>query len=579
MEINSSKTNSNSYSTNKLEDKSPAKVIKINQFKNSVIYPNKNRVTKKFHNIKENNDSDDNLDHPQPLKSDFEGNEDVRQTLLLNELRERKNKKNENKEKEKKTENNFNNNLHDKYFNLIKNTQIDYKDKINSTNNNRANNKIVRVNLNEINKNKFKKIVKESNNNQEPNVKASFSYRQNPLQTNENFNSLNITNMRQTTKKNTYTNINRKNIKQINKKFIKKPEVNKNSYNNINNQTTNNKKSIKNNGLNIKEKNNITLNKKQNLNINTREYLNNNTLDNIKKNPTRCTSSNVISLKNESMNNSLNITKLKNSGPQRPKESRYINHIYISQNNKNYRIHQKTNISNVSTKMSSNNIINTYDNNEEIKKETFTRGGKFNNIQTTFVVCSRKSESNNILKENINPNLSDNNNNSNYKIRTLTLNQINSFSSFSNINNSNITDTPLKICNSFSSTRGSNNHICEIKQRRDSIETYQSNNTINFKKIRKPTIRKKPVNLSHNTIFSNRYYNRDYSHYYFYDNKALNISNMKYNNLGGIIEKKGIIYFNGNTLNYDGNTYINTFENDNWFIPYKNHYNYYIQNY
>ena len=36
------------------------------------------------------NELEDNLDHPQPLISDIEGSDDIRESLLLNELRTNK---------------------------------------------------------------------------------------------------------------------------------------------------------------------------------------------------------------------------------------------------------------------------------------------------------------------------------------------------------------------------------------------------------------------------------------------------------------------------------------------------------
>ena len=57
-----------------------------------------------------------------------------------------------------------------------------------------------------------------------------------------------------------------------------------------------------------------------------------------------------------------------------------------------------------------NSFMNTFDTQEKCQKyrtKTFERGGKFNNIQTTYVVISKKKNTKGIPKANISPKIID----------------------------------------------------------------------------------------------------------------------------------------------------------------------------
>ena len=552
MEKNSNKINSNS--TNKYSDQSPAEGIKNNYYvKNSVIirsrYSKPDKTNKNMREKKICNELEDNLDHPQPLISDIEGSDDIRESLLLNELRT--NKKNKKKENEK--EKNSNNILHQKYFNFIKKTVI------NSNNNNNDNNKEIRVNLNEINiNNKLKKKLKEVKKDNEPNINAHLSYNQNPFRLQDN---LNKKNTKQVSKKNNVNKINEKKVSELCKR-IKKPTIKKNDYNKINNQITNNKTSKANNS----KENNYFILSKEKLNINDK---------NINQNSEIYASINTLATQNEN-ENILNkpiqktITDFNNT-----ETSPQINQIFVSQNSLNYKIHPKNKkISNVSNKTTSDEefcqkrcstLTNSTENIEGIKRETFSRGGKFNNIQTTFVIFSKKS-SNNIQRQsgNLNSNLV-----SNLKTKSLTLKQMKSLSNLK----SNAINTPLHMNNNLSTISGTNIHICENKPSKNSI----LNKNYNNKKIKYSLLKEKPSNLPHNSNIS--YQNLIYNNNYYYNN-TYNIRNIKLKNSGMIFDNNYPQYFNTtNSQVYNENAfhYI-LYDNRNSSIPYKDNYQYYIYN-
>ena len=83
-ENNINSSNKISYSQIKTHFQSSNQEISKNKFdssKNNIIFRNK-KIDNKNKNLDE-----DNLDHPQPLASDFEGRDDLRKTLILQEIK------------------------------------------------------------------------------------------------------------------------------------------------------------------------------------------------------------------------------------------------------------------------------------------------------------------------------------------------------------------------------------------------------------------------------------------------------------------------------------------------------------
>lgn len=48
-------------------------------------------------------------------------------------------------------------------------------------------------------------------------------------------------------------------------------------------------------------------------------------------------------------------------------------------------------------------ILNLNNSNDRMLKHTYSKGGKYNNIQTTYIISTKKSNSKNVIKVNKNP--------------------------------------------------------------------------------------------------------------------------------------------------------------------------------
>ena len=518
----------------------------INITKNNIIYRN-NRTNDLNKEI-----NDDNLDHPKPLVSDFEDREDLSKNLIIEEFikYESDDKKNEEKKVEK--------NLNDEYFNNI-NSFEKGKEPQNKIENEE---KFVRVNLNEVNnilfKNKFKKKIKEENKNntldskenKKINIKINNIYKQNPFKES------------QTIKKTDFNNYN-------NFKIIKKSNYDSNNKNQVNSRLVK-KNIIKtkniNNKINIqdsKESQNI-INHKQKYSLNEKDFKYNNTIN--------------ISGNKNLQKPKIKITSDLNNTNKRP----YINQIYFSGNaQKKYVLYPKNkNLSNVtSTDADSSKEKNNYNTKTEVKrlnqkegiqKQTFTNGGVYNNIQTTYIISSKKStKTKGIIKVNKNPTL----NYKNFKINNIVTNPI------SNINNSYnnyLSKTPSKSIDRLNSPRGSNIHICEQKPKRNPFQYYQLNTETNIHKTKQLLLKEKHPVLNHNSsVPNNSYNNNSYIKNYNYKNRK-NINNIKYNNIKININQNNWQYFNDSTINYD--TYNNTFDNKYSKVPLENNYLVYNNN-
>ena len=524
--------NKNSYSQTKTDFQSSNQEISKNKFdssKNNIIFRNK-KIDNKNKNLDE-----DNLDHPQPLASDFEGRDDLRKTLILQEIKENNNNF------KIITQNNKEQNLNDEYFKSVNN--IEKVQKFQNTEQNQK--KIVRVNLNEVNnslfKNKFKIKKKEENKNNNSKmkneekqiIKIRSSKPQNPFRENDSI----------VTNKISYNNNAKFNIKQIKQNKTNSPE----KYNQTLSQLI--KRTITSPTIN---KNNCYINR---TNSNNKIQIQNKTIESQYLTSRGQNSSyHNTTKKSEKKSNDMLIPKIKITSDINKINNRpYLNQIYVSTNQK-LKLNEK----------------------EEILKQTIIKGGKFNNIQTTYIISSKMSNTKGIIKVNKNPILNYKTNN---RIKNLNLNNIN------NINNSYnnfLTKTPSKTntesINTLKSAR-SNIHICEKNPKKDALHNYILNTARNPNKtIKKMILEKNKENLSHNYSIPKNRYNTKYITNYNYK-KDTKVNNIKYYTLTRSTDNNMQYFDNNSTIfNYDtyNNTYNNTLDyNLYWNIPQGNNYQVY----
>ena len=550
---------------------------KINPQKNSVIFRNK-KVDNS--NNKLTDDYDDYLDHPKPLASDFEERDDLRKTLILQEIKE--NKINSTKLSEK----NEVRNLNDEYFKIVNNIG---KEQI-TQNNNQNQKKLVRVNLNEVNnilfKNKFKIRKKDENKNNNSKlsneekliIKVRNTNNQNPFREKESSNKNKINNnnsvkFQYKQIKQNKTNSSEKNI-QISSYSIKRnitsPIINKcKPFIKINNNNNNNVTQIQ---YRLKESKNLTnlTSHKQNSSLNEKNFNNN--------------ISNIISEKKRSyiLTPKAKITSDVNGVNNRP----YLNQIYISENPKNiYLLHRKNKNSSNPSKTEANsskekniNIKRDIFNSKEaegIQKQTYIKGGKFNNIQTTYIISSKKSNLKGIIKVNKNPVLNYKTNN---KIQNLTLNNISNINTVNNLYNNYMTQTPSKHDETIGliNSARSKIHICGNNPKKDALQYYVSNTAKNSgKNAKKIILEKNKENLGNNSSLSKNGHNNKYINNYNYKYEK-NIKNFKYYNITRSLDMNNIQYYDENNSAINYGTYNNTIDyNAYWNIPQGNNYQVY----
>ena len=555
-ENNINSSNKISYSQTKTDFQSSNQEISKNKFdssKNNIIFRNK-KIDNKNINLDE-----DNLDHPQPLASDFEGRDDLRKTLILQEIKENNNNF------KIITQNNKEQNLNDEYFKSVNN--IEKVQKFQNTEQNQK--KIVRVNLNEVNnslfKNKFKIKKKEENKNNNSKmkneekqiIKIRSSKPQNPFRENDSI----------VTNKISYNNNAKFNIKQIKQnktnspekynqtlsklieRTITSPTINKNNYY-INRTNSNNKIQIQNKTIES-------------------QYLTSRGQNSSYHNTTK---------KSEKKSNDMLIPKIKITSDINKINNRpYLNQIYVSTNPNNiYMLHHKNKnyINSMTTDADSSKEKHIKIKNEKLKlnekeeilKQTIIKGGKFNNIQTTYIISSKMSNTKGIIKVNKNPILNYKTNN---RIKNLNLNNIN------NINNSYnnfLTKTPSKTntesINTLKSAR-SNIHICEKNPKKDALHNYILNTARNPNKtIKKMILEKNKENLSHNYSIPKNRYNTKYITNYNYK-KDTKVNNIKYYTLTRSTDNN-MQYFDNNSTIFNYDTYNNTYNNTLDYNLYRN---------
>ena len=427
------------------------------------------------------NDLGDNIDHPKPLESDSEDREIITKNIILKEIRQ-------NKTDTKKNKNNFQK-VNDGYFSIIQNKEKP----ILSQNKVKNEKSIVRINLNEVNKilfkNKIKHREKEENKNNNSDLKAK-------------------------------NNLSKKiqNIFKENNNIIIKPFINNKIKTNINN---NNITKENNDKTTIKEKNNNNFTRhKKNLSLNEKEFSNNNMkkISSYKSpNKTNINSEN----KNININKDLHIKPIYIS--QNPQKKFFLNQKNKNVNNNN---NNKVNSNIDSSKEKNdvkNNILNLNNSNEKMEKKTFSRGGKYNNIQTTYIISTKNKNLKNIIKVNKNPILN-NNTRINCKIKKINLNEINKNNSYNLVNK-----TPKKNYKTINSERGNGNNVFIY-------DKDKKNNLFNYYQQYSSLIKSDRTH-SYNSINN-------------YNFKNNTINNIKYNNIKSKNKKGNLEYINNKSLIY-----------------------------
>lgn len=454
--------------------------------KNTIIFRNKNGKNI-INSADKENINDDNLDHPQPLISDFEGREEIRKSIIIQEIKKANNNAKKNKNKTKVE------NINDEYFNNFTKKENKKLNEVKVKNNNDK--KILRVHLNEVNnilfKNKFKKKPKETNKyiNQNP-------FKESDIKTKNN-------NKIKMPQKNTIST-----------------EPNKNQISSNPNKTSNNLKDAL---YFIKHKPKLTLNEK--------DFSINNTFD----------SSYVYNTTN---NSKVNLTSAENN-------NKNLNQIYISQNPFNkYYLNFKNKNNFYINNLTSTDVDSSKEKNiikkkffEKMTKRTYTEGGKYNNLQTTYVTSYKNINNKNIIKVNKNPKMNESNN---YNLRNVILNNYNNTN---NSYNNFVTKSQIKNYEKIKSPNKSNIYICDNSTKKNFFNYYKYNNTINNTNAR---------------IYTSAPKNRYYS--YLNDSQLKsgknNIKINKYNYFTGNINQTNLKYLNENNSNYD--LYNNTIVYDKY---------------
>lgn len=524
-----------------------------NASKNALAFEN-TVSNNKINVIEKGNLNEDNLDHPKPLESDFDGREDIRQSLILEDIR-----KNNKLNKENKA-------------NRVKNLQNDYSKIVNNKENskltpnkNKNEKKIIRVNLNEINKiifkNKFKRKQKETNKNnntevkeeQKSKIKVQNVYKQNPFIDKDiqikYFNKVKIPPKQTITKERDKKQISIGLNKEIKSKVIE----DKNKY--YNNKTNNHTQ------INVKDALYFEKHKPK-LTLGEKDIWISGTLN-----------SSYTSLKT---NNSTSRTKI---SPGSNKQN--YNQIYISPNpNQKYFLNQKyrknANLTNIPTSETESpkekninikkRLINIKNYDERTIKDTFNIGGEYNNLQTTYIISTKNIKPKKTIKVNKNIIL----NNSNIcKLGNINLNDFDS-NVYCSLNSS-ITKSQNKKNEVNKSTHENNIHICPTDVKKNKFNRFNSNYILN---------------TDRNKYFLQKNKYNNFFNICDYNTPKNNTKNNKYINIRTNIGQMSLNYSNGNnyinndiynkTPNYQKNTRIPFWNNDIGSKVYtlSNNYNY-----
>ena len=475
------------------------------------------------------------LDHPMPLESDYEVKEDIKKNSILKEIKEYQTENDKNKEK-----------IRDKYINFIK---IIKKTKVNHDDNKKGQ-KTERTNLNQINnilfKNRFKKKIKEENKNNISEVKPKDKDKlnkkvQNQLQENKQKKINNP--IPKIISKKLIPDKSKKNCSSfcLNKKFNFNQFI-RQVITNTNNKFQKKDKDINNTNNNMHIYNLYQKDFSDKNPINTNTQSNDNTMASIHK----------PSIKSYDLNNYNNRSCLIPPYFSRNTQKYYL----LSQKNKNSSIITATDSD--STKQKNNNniknvILNLNNSNEKIYKHTYSKGGKFNNIQTTYVISTSKSKSINLNRENKNTILNNDNNKAHYRIRNK---QLNEYNNTSNNYHSFEIKSSHRNYETMKSLSRNNIHIFEKNSYKNTLKYYQFNRLRN--KLSLPSNK-----------YSNSICNYDY-----------NARNIKINNLTKRLDQTSYELYNENKF-YNQNIYNNISDNNRyWNIPvYDNYMVTYIKSY
>ena len=489
----------------------------INYSKNQILFNNNEKfIENKI--LDKKNISEEELDHPFPLESDFEVKEDIKKDIIIKEIKEYQIKNKKNKEK-----------IRDKYIdfiNIIKNAKV-------TQNNNKKEQKAKRINLNQINnilfKNRSKKKIIEENKNNISEVKPGNKLNQkaqNPFKGNK-LKKMNYLNPKIISKKIISDEYKKKSTSFfLNKKlnfnhFIKKRVI----------TNTNNKPQKKDKDVNLKK------NHKYTPNLFEKDFPDKKPLNTITQ-----SNDNKRAYMHSTIIKSCDLSSNNNRSCTIPYFSRKTQKYYLlSQNNKNSSNITATEAD--SKKELNNNIKNiilTLNNsNRRILKHTYSKGGKFNNIQTTYIISTSKSKSINLNKDEKNTILN-RNSKAHYRRRNSPLNEHNKNN---NICDSFGTKTSNRNNETMNSSNISNIHISEKNSNKNSLKYYQYN------KLR-----------AYFSVQRNKYYDSIYN----YDYNARNNNN---NNLTKSIVQTSFQLYNENSF-YNKDTYNNVLDNNRyWNLP------------
>ena len=394
MENNSSNKNKNLKIIEKSQSSDKKQFQKVS--KNEVIYINIGDNKTKIND--EETMDDDYIDHPQPLSSDSERREDIRKRQIIQEI------KNNNRDNELIKENN-----------KIQNNNCDYFDDINhlnnvllNQNNNKIEKKIVMVNKKEINKirikNKLKNKLKQLENYYNS---ADNKHKQNPFKNSDikikYFNKDKIY-PKQIIKKQILLEINKADI---NENIINQNNISKNKY--IIHSNRQNQNKTKDFLLMIKHKPKLTLNE--------RGFSNNIVLDSFRKNINIQVNKPIVRL-----NSDINFKNLNHINIQPSPNKKSILNLKKKINLNVTSLTTDADSSKEKNNKQKKSLLRLNNNNKNMTKHSITNGGKYNNLQTTYVISSKKLNSNDRIK--VNKNIFFNNNEKN-KLRNIILNRTN----------------------------------------------------------------------------------------------------------------------------------------------------------
>ena len=475
MENNSSNKNKNLKIIEKSQSSDKKQFQKVS--KNEVIYRNIGDNKTKIND--EETMDDDHVDHPQPLSSDSEGREDIRKSQIIQEI------KNNNRDNELIKENN-----------KIQNNNCDYFDDINyinnvllNQNNNKIEKKIVMVNKKEINKirikNKLKNKLKQLENYYNS---ADNKHKQNPFKNSDikikYFNKDKIY-PKQIIKKQILLEINKADI---NENIINQNNISKNKY--IIHSNRQNQNKTKDFLLMIKHKPKLTLNE--------RGFSNNIVLDSFRKNINIQVNKPIVRL-----NSDINFKNLNHINIQPSPNKKSILNLKKKINLNVTSLTTDADSSKEKNNKQKKSLLRLNNNNKNMTKHSITNGGKYNNLQTTYVISSKKLNSNDRIK--VNKNIFFNNNEKN-KLRNIILNQTNI--SYKN----NLKVTQNKINESINSSFKRKINLYEKNPKKNIINSYQ-------------LIRENKMNTINTSNIKNSH------HIYMNDSSYIKESNNKYYNL------------------------------------------------